>query len=314
MTDTDAALSIADVERDTGLTKDTLRVWERRYGFPAPVRDAAGDRLYPAEQVSRLRLIRRLMDQGHRPGKLLTAAPGDLATLASPGSDELEAVASEVLQRVRRRDLPGTRQALGQMLARHGLQRFVIDCLPPLLVEIGEAWARGQIAIFEEHLITEALQNTLRTALQQTMAQSLGHPVILLTTLPDEQHGLGMLMAQALLEPEGALCLSLGTQTPLGDICSACDWATVDVVAISVSAAYPTRPAITALRTLREMLPPHIELWAGGAGIARRERSLPGVRVMGSIADTLSALAAWRSAHPRDEFTLTRPSTGKDSS
>lgn len=29
-------LSIAAVERDTGLTKDTLRVWERRYGFPTP--------------------------------------------------------------------------------------------------------------------------------------------------------------------------------------------------------------------------------------------------------------------------------------
>ncbi|MGA0116507.1 MAG: MerR family transcriptional regulator, partial [Burkholderiales bacterium] len=35
----DALYNIAAVERDTGLSKDTLRVWERRYGFPAPVRD-----------------------------------------------------------------------------------------------------------------------------------------------------------------------------------------------------------------------------------------------------------------------------------
>ena len=27
-------LSIAAVERETGLGKDTLRAWERRYGFP----------------------------------------------------------------------------------------------------------------------------------------------------------------------------------------------------------------------------------------------------------------------------------------
>ncbi|MGE0106807.1 MAG: MerR family DNA-binding transcriptional regulator, partial [Thiomonas sp.] len=40
-------LSIAAVERDTGIGKDTLRVWERRYGFPQPHRDASGDRLYP---------------------------------------------------------------------------------------------------------------------------------------------------------------------------------------------------------------------------------------------------------------------------
>ncbi|MBK8767339.1 MAG: MerR family transcriptional regulator, partial [Burkholderiaceae bacterium] len=40
MTDPSAStlitLSISAVERDTGLSKDTLRVWERRYGFPLP--------------------------------------------------------------------------------------------------------------------------------------------------------------------------------------------------------------------------------------------------------------------------------------
>jgi len=34
--------TIAAVERDTGLSKDTLRVWERRYLFPVPGRDAHG--------------------------------------------------------------------------------------------------------------------------------------------------------------------------------------------------------------------------------------------------------------------------------
>ena len=37
-------LNIAGAERATGLSKDTLRVWERRYGFPTPHRDAAGER------------------------------------------------------------------------------------------------------------------------------------------------------------------------------------------------------------------------------------------------------------------------------
>ena len=36
--------SIAEVERETGLGKDTLRVWERRYGFPVPQRDRLGER------------------------------------------------------------------------------------------------------------------------------------------------------------------------------------------------------------------------------------------------------------------------------
>ena len=67
------SFTIANVERETGLSKDLLRMWERRYGFPAPERDANGDRVYPAEQVERLRRIKRLIDRGHRPGKLIAA-------------------------------------------------------------------------------------------------------------------------------------------------------------------------------------------------------------------------------------------------
>ena len=64
-----ASLNIAAVERETGLSKDVLRKWEIRYGFPAPQRDSLGERAYPADQVNRLRLIKRLMDAGMRPSR-----------------------------------------------------------------------------------------------------------------------------------------------------------------------------------------------------------------------------------------------------
>mgnify|MGYP003347622001 CR=1 FL=1 len=64
-------VSIAAVERDTGIGKDTLRIWERRYGFPTPGRDGFGERSYPLEQVEKLRVIKRLLDQGHRPGRIV---------------------------------------------------------------------------------------------------------------------------------------------------------------------------------------------------------------------------------------------------
>ena len=76
-----AVFSIAAVERDTGLSKDTLRVWERRYGFPAPARNANGERLYPQDQLDRLRLIRRLLDAGHRPARIVAATAEELADL-----------------------------------------------------------------------------------------------------------------------------------------------------------------------------------------------------------------------------------------
>ena len=40
--ETPVLLPINAVERETGITKELLRMWERRYGFPAPQRDARG--------------------------------------------------------------------------------------------------------------------------------------------------------------------------------------------------------------------------------------------------------------------------------
>ena len=70
--------SIADVERDTGLSKDVLRVWERRYGFPVPTRNALGERLYDESQLQRLRHIRRLLDAGYRPARVVQLPLGTL--------------------------------------------------------------------------------------------------------------------------------------------------------------------------------------------------------------------------------------------
>jgi DNA-binding transcriptional MerR regulator len=55
---------IGAVARLTGIPPDTLRVWERRYAVVTPFRSDAGTRLYQAEDVSRLTLIKRLVDNG----------------------------------------------------------------------------------------------------------------------------------------------------------------------------------------------------------------------------------------------------------
>ena len=121
---TQPALNIAAVERDTGLSKDTLRVWERRYGFPTPARDANGDRLYALEQVEKLRLIRRLLDQGRRPAKIVARTTEELMqeieALQSTPTNESSTKFSEAdfLQLVRLHRHAELRSSLQQMLLR----------------------------------------------------------------------------------------------------------------------------------------------------------------------------------------------------
>ena len=85
---------------------------------------------------------------------------------------------------------------------KQGLQRFVLDTLTPLNRAIGDAWMRGELEVFEEHLYTEQLQVALRTAINAFPRQT-GTPRVLLTTFPGEHHGVGLLMVEALLVPEG---------------------------------------------------------------------------------------------------------------
>jgi DNA-binding transcriptional MerR regulator/methylmalonyl-CoA mutase cobalamin-binding subunit len=298
MDQTDVLLNISAVERETGLSKDVLRIWERRYGFPEPRRDDNAERQYPPEQVAKLRAIKRLMDTGMRPGKLMRRSLAELNTLAETrAGPRREAVAPalerDLLALLKSHNAPALQHALANQLMRQGLQRFVLETVTPLNRAVGEAWMRGELQVFEEHLFTEQLQVALRTAVNAFPRQA-SVPKVLLTTFPGEHHGLGLLMVEALLVPEGAQCISLGTQTPIDDIRNAALAHKVHVVALSFSAAFPLRQAGEGLATLRRQLPAAVALWAGGEMTRRLRKSLPGVLLIPELGDAVSTLKTRR--------------------
>jgi methanogenic corrinoid protein MtbC1 len=271
------SFNIAAVERDTGLSKDVLRMWERRYGFPQPDRDSNGERCYPADQVERLRLIKRLMDAGHRPGKLIATPVEELAGFVSrrakarPGNESSDgSELSDLLALIKQHDSNGFQQAMQQRLARQGLQRFVQDTIAPLTFRVGEAWEDGSVEVFEEHLFTELTKRLLRQAIAG-LPSGQRSPRILLTSVPDEPHVLGLLMVEALFALEGAECIPLGTQMPLLEIGRAASAHRAHVVALSFSVAFPQRQIPGLLQQLRMVLAPEIELWVG-----RRRRPAAG--------------------------------------
>ena len=101
MTENNQLYPIGVIERDTGIGRDTLRVWERRYGFPDPLRNTKGERVYPERQLRHLQRIRRLLDRGMRPGKLLPltedALDGLEARLQPAAPEPLDEAVREIL-------------------------------------------------------------------------------------------------------------------------------------------------------------------------------------------------------------------------
>lgn len=297
--------TISTVERDTGFSKDTLRVWERRYGFPSPARDNNGERVYPADQLDKLRVIRRLMDSGLRPGKVVSASLSELneKIRALPASESQsvtdQTMANEALRLLTTHQAAGLHQLLSHALMRRGLHRFVLEVVAPLNELVGRLWIEGQIEIFEEHLYAEQIQQLLRHALGSISHTERG-PRILLTTLPGEQHKIGLLMAEACFSIESAQCISLGVQTPVWDIVQAALVHRADIVALSCRQAMSAKVACAAVADLRQQLDPKIELWVGGNLWKSVRKPLPGVNVMVPLTAIPLALEAWRDQHLRD--------------
>jgi len=70
------------VARQLGMSVETLRAWEHRYGITSSQHSGGGQRLYSQEDLQRLLWIKALVDAGHRIGKLASLAPQDLQSLA----------------------------------------------------------------------------------------------------------------------------------------------------------------------------------------------------------------------------------------
>lgn len=298
--DTALMLPIQAVERETGVSKELLRMWERRYGFPQPARDTQGDRIYPMDQVNRLRLLRRLIEQGFRPGKIISLASNELdALLKAQGQDvqqsfpELE---KELLSALQSQDPGRVRAYLSHQLVSLGLQRFVVDFLAHATAVVGDSWMRGDIQVHEEHLFTEQVQGLVRNAISN-LSPSTQPPRVLLTTPPDELHTLGILMVEALLRLDNVDAVSYGAQMPLRDVVQAVSRHRMHVVALSISASFPATRAVEYLEELRFRLPASVDIWAGGAALRSSRRQVDGVRLMTDLGSLGTTVLQWRRQH-----------------
>lgn len=268
--------TISEIERETGISRDTLRVWERRYRFPLPERNQRSERLYTCEHLERLRLLKQLLDRGMRPGKLMGLAADQLRNLTRGTNepvvlpDDVESLMGILTNGPHCALLP----RMEELLQQYELRSFLTEVVAPMNVAVGDAWFTGRIGILEEHLYAEQIRRLLTRALDDLPRQE-GCIRILLTTFPGEAHGIGVLMAACMLGLEGAEVLLLGVQTPLEEIVRGAIENRSNIVGISCSEHLGRRTCTVHLLRLRNLLPESIALWAGGSGVAAI-RFLPG--------------------------------------
>ncbi len=283
--------SIGDVSRITGIPKDLLRMWERRYQYPNPTRDENGDRVYSDAHLDKLVLVRQLVEQGRRPGKLIPLDLPALRRLLQEGRAEIDA--SALVRLLSMGDANALRDWLQQQLIAYGLRAFIHNILSPAIKIVGDAWSSGDVAIYEEHFFTETVFGLVRQSLTEHYHKD-GEPRVMLTTVPGEQHSLGLLMVESLLRLGGAEVVSFGAGTPFREIREAAEKLAVDVIGLSFSAAFKTEDAIVMLHGLRPMIPPDIQIWVGGEAFSDNPEMPDGVRLIDQLHGLERVLSEWK--------------------
>ena len=275
---TENLVSIGEVAEETGLTPEVLRVWERRYGFPVPVRLPSGHRRYRAEDLRRLRLVALALAQGRRAAQVVPL--GEEALQALVGPKALSTRVTALLATLETLDSPAIRRQLHDAHQSRGLLPFLCEIVSPLLDEVGRRWAAGSMGIQHEHLLTELLEDLLRD-LRRSFQPGPAAPTVVLATLPGEHHRLGLLMAALVYAAQGARVELLGTDLPLAALVGAVKDLEAGTVGVSLSLRGGGELAHQMLRDLRERLPQSTRLIVGGQGAARLRAVVGVTRIRG---------------------------------
>jgi DNA-binding transcriptional MerR regulator len=291
-------LSIGAVSKACDVPVETLRTWERRYGFPVSTRTPGGQRLYLPATVELLLQAKRSIDSGLRPAQAFErfVAARDAAETqdgirplptvvcdAPPyieSDAETDAVVSRWLRAATLFDSATLSQGFAVEWRKLGLFDFLERRIHPFIVAIGEAWLRDELSIPHEHFASDRIIDFLGTIWRPLSDASTG-PVLVGATMPMEPHAVGLHMAAVTAAAAGCKIAYLGLDTPVIEIAKAARQADASVfISVSVTTSRPL--VLEQVRELRRHLPSRNQLAVGGGG-ARME--LEGVALPQSFRD-----------------------------
>ena len=212
----DERLTISVVSSTLGIPIPTMRSWERRYGFPAPVRTRGKHRRYSVHEVDLLRQLRDEIARGHPARQAVEV----VLTRSAAGACRGVRYIDDFLSSATRLDPTGLRGSLDGAAEALGVEVAIRDVALPAMHEIGSRWASGDCDISHEHLATEAVRVWL--ARLAAMAPPPFRPQrLVLACGPKDLHSIGLEAFGVLLARRGWDTRVLGSLTPTSSLVTA---------------------------------------------------------------------------------------------
>jgi MerR family transcriptional regulator, light-induced transcriptional regulator len=220
------------VAKLTGLSKDVIRVWERRFGLVKPSRSSNRYREYSDEEVALLRFVKAQMEQGATIGSLAVEGHDSLVArmrLATPVSAEDQKPHERLLD-----DLMGSLDPLDKA----GFERRL--------------WHQGLLDIAVEHYVTKIVQQKLFSVMNQLPVNEFG-PRVLIACPEGETHEIGAQAVAYIAATKGCHVYYLGPNLPNSDLVTFCETIKPDLVLLSLTEVKPEAAAFQQLKELEQL-------------------------------------------------------------
>lgn len=260
---------IGTVAKLTGISRNTITAWERRYGLIRPEKDASGYRVYTDAQVELLRRVKALIDGGYQIREAIELAGGPLQSASeNPGQDLQSAL------------MAFDRDAAERVHAeiREWSFRERIDTVYlPILRDTGMLWAEGRATVAQEHFVSGFIREKLIGMLEALESGPRGGPHVVCAGFPGDLHELGLLAVAVHLALRGHRVTWLGANLPFDALVEMLCTNPTDVVCLSLIRD-DIDDVIAQAQALRRQVAPGTLIVIGGPGTSGlEEHSLPGL-------------------------------------
>lgn len=225
---------IKTVAEMIGVPRNTLLAWERRYNVIQPARQANGYREYSDDDVTRLRELKRLIDEGHRVSEAISLMQDAQIAAHKPDEKATADLVEELLDALLRLD----RRAADEVLRRGGTMPFaqtIDEIYFPLQRHIGELWEEDALNAAQEHIISHFVRERMMNMLMALDYGPAAGRLTLCSAFPEEEHDIALLGLAVKLAMRNHRIIYVGQRTPAAALAELIQRSEPELVCISVT-------------------------------------------------------------------------------
>lgn len=226
--------NLSVVMQETDLKADVIRIWEKRYGIPAPNRSKGGHRLYSEFDIATIKWLQNRQKEGMTIGRAIKLYrdienegkdPFEIYPLFvfldsdkdnSQSKQSLDSLRNLWLEACYKFDEKKADEILNLAFSQFSLEETVTQILQKGLSEIGQAWYEGKASVQQEHFASELAMRKVHTLITDSPKKHKDKTV-LIGSPENELHSFHPLLMNLLLRYRGWQVVNLGSNVPFND-------------------------------------------------------------------------------------------------